>query len=119
MSGQHVYIPQMPAGGANVHFYSIAATKHAVTALTEGVRRELRAMASKVRVTVSMICWYMSYCIVFIYIYQSLNLICTWFFICISPGLVRTEFVARLMKNSDVKTVQDAMGDVAMYNYSR
>ena len=46
----------MQAGGANVHFYS--ATKHAVTALTEGVRRELRAMASKVRVTVSMICWY-------------------------------------------------------------
>ncbi len=30
----------------------------------------------------------------------------------ISPGLVRTEFVARLMKNSDVKTVQDAMEDV-------
>ncbi len=56
MSGQRV--PQMQAGGTNVHFYS--ATKHAVTALTEGVRRELRAMDSKVRVTVSVICWYCS-----------------------------------------------------------
>ncbi len=48
MSGQR--IAPMNPGGLNVHFYS--ATKYAVTALTEGVRRELRAMNSNVRVTV-------------------------------------------------------------------
>ena len=41
----------------NLHFY--AATKHAVTAITEGIRQELRDMKSNVRVTVS-VCEYLS-----------------------------------------------------------
>ena len=36
---------------SNTNFYG--ATKHAVTALTEGIRKELRAMNSDVKVTVS------------------------------------------------------------------
>lgn len=64
----------------NAHFYAV--TKFAVTAMTEGVRQELRAMKSKVRVT------------------------------SISPGFVRTEFAARMQKADDVKAVQKGMGDV-------
>ena len=48
MSGHRLVKPS----ASNVLFYS--ATKHAVTALTEGIRIELRAMKSNVRVTVSL-----------------------------------------------------------------
>uniref|UniRef100_A0A3Q1EE37 Dehydrogenase/reductase SDR family member 11 n=2 Tax=Acanthochromis polyacanthus TaxID=80966 RepID=A0A3Q1EE37_9TELE len=58
MSGHRV-IPN-----ADVHFYS--ATKYAVTALTEGLRQELREAKSHIRAT------------------------------CISPGVVATEFAPRL-----------------------
>ncbi len=44
MSGHRV-VPS-----ANVHFYS--ATKYAVTALTEGLRQELREAKSHIRATV-------------------------------------------------------------------
>ena len=37
----------------NLYFYGI--TKHAVTGLTEGIRRELRTMKSDVKVTVSIL----------------------------------------------------------------
>jgi len=47
MSGHRV----APNTGGKTHMYT--ATKFAVTAITEGVRRELREMGSKVRVTVS------------------------------------------------------------------
>ena len=46
MSG-HRLIPTQP----NTYFY--AATKFAVTALTEGIRIELREMKSNIKVTVS------------------------------------------------------------------
>ena len=43
----------MILAGSSISTYLYAATKYAVTALTEGTRRELRAMKSRVRVTVS------------------------------------------------------------------
>ncbi|XP_006640902.1 dehydrogenase/reductase SDR family member 11a [Lepisosteus oculatus] len=65
MSGHRV----LPASG--VHFYS--ATKYAVTALTEGLRQELREAKTHIKVT------------------------------CISPGLVETEFAFRLHNSDPEK----------------
>ncbi|XP_040902296.1 dehydrogenase/reductase SDR family member 11-like [Toxotes jaculatrix] len=65
MSGHRV-IPS-----ADVHFYS--ATKYAVTALTEGLRQELREANTHIRAT------------------------------CISPGVVETEFALRLHKDNPDK----------------
>ncbi|XP_022525622.2 dehydrogenase/reductase SDR family member 11 [Astyanax mexicanus] len=56
---------------ADVHFY--CSTKYAVTALTEGLRQELRDAKSHIRAT------------------------------CISPGLVETEFVYRLYRENPEK----------------
>uniref|UniRef100_A0A3Q4HWQ3 Dehydrogenase/reductase SDR family member 11-like n=1 Tax=Neolamprologus brichardi TaxID=32507 RepID=A0A3Q4HWQ3_NEOBR len=56
---------------ADAHFYS--ATKYAVTALTEGLRQELRAENTHIRAT------------------------------CISPGVVKTEFMSRLYHDSPEK----------------
>ncbi|XP_026048337.1 dehydrogenase/reductase SDR family member 11-like [Astatotilapia calliptera] len=56
---------------ADLHFYT--ATKYAVTALTEGLRQELRADKTHIRAT------------------------------CISPGLVDTEFAARLHSENPEK----------------
>ncbi|XP_030600728.1 dehydrogenase/reductase SDR family member 11-like [Archocentrus centrarchus] len=61
MSGHRV-VPN-----ANLHFYT--ATKYAVTALTEGLRQELRAENTHIRAT------------------------------CISPGLVETEFALRFYRD--------------------
>ncbi|XP_041346968.1 dehydrogenase/reductase SDR family member 11-like [Gigantopelta aegis] len=57
----------------NAHFYTAA--KHAVTAIVEGIRQELREMKSKCRVT------------------------------SISPGLVRTEFIGRFTKADNIDEV--------------
>ncbi len=73
----------------NTFFYG--ATKYAVTALTEGIRRELRGMNSDVKVTVSSLAVDMT-CNLNVVIFQS-----------ISPGLVRTEFSGRLRKVEDIE----------------
>ncbi|XP_030600031.1 dehydrogenase/reductase SDR family member 11-like [Archocentrus centrarchus] len=65
MSGHHV------VSSSSMHFYS--ATKYAVTALTEGLRQELRAENTHIRAT------------------------------CISPGVVETEFAPWLYSNSPSK----------------
>lgn len=65
---------------ADVHFYS--STKYAVTALTEGLRQELREANTHIRAT------------------------------CISPGVVETEFFARLYS-------QDADKAAAFYSKSK
>ncbi|XP_032362503.1 dehydrogenase/reductase SDR family member 11 [Etheostoma spectabile] len=65
MSGHRV-VPS-----ADVHFYS--STKYAVTALTEGLRQELREAKTHIRAT------------------------------CISPGVVETEFASRLYRDNAVK----------------
>ncbi|XP_061576389.1 dehydrogenase/reductase SDR family member 11-like [Cololabis saira] len=56
---------------SDIHFYT--ATKHAVTALTEGLRQELREAKTHIRAT------------------------------CVSPGIVETEFAPRLYSNSAEK----------------
>ncbi|XP_068600161.1 dehydrogenase/reductase SDR family member 11a isoform X1 [Brachionichthys hirsutus] len=78
---------------ADEHFYS--ATKYAVTALTEGVRQELREANTHIRATVSPLC--MSRCgngEKYISMYGVV------FPQCISPGIVETEFAFR-HHNSD------------------
>ncbi len=46
-----------------------------------------------------------------------INIVTVFFSQSISPGLVRTEFAARLKKSANVKTVQDGMGDVRLHVY--
>ncbi|XP_068441255.1 dehydrogenase/reductase SDR family member 11-like [Clinocottus analis] len=65
MSGHRV------VNSANTHFY--ASTKYAVTALTEGLRQELREADTHIRAT------------------------------CISPGIVETEFFLRFYNNNTAK----------------
>ncbi|CAI5693211.1 unnamed protein product [Oreochromis niloticus] len=62
---------------ADLHFYT--ATKYAVTALTEGLRQELRAENTHIRAT-------------FLHHYLFLQ--------SISPGLVATEFISRASTNN-------------------
>ena len=76
MSGHRV-VPSM-----NTHFYS--ATKHAVTALTEGVRQELRQINSKIRVNQ------------------------------ISPGFVDTDFFSSVSQNEKYLEVMKEIASTAL-----
>ena len=79
MSGHRV------VNSGSTHFY--CATKYAVTAITEGLRQELREIKSGIRVTVS----------TFLRIRASTHTQG------VSPGLVRTEFGPRLNKVTDIE----------------
>ena len=94
MSGHRV------VNSSRTHFYS--ATKFAITAITEGLRQELREMKSAIKVTVSMHIQYSlwTWCKINIVEILEVN-----FFLLqgISPGLVRTEFAPRLNKAADIE----------------
>ena len=81
-----------------LHFYSAA--KHAVTAIVEGIRQELREMKSNCRVTV---CLYYNYILYITCTIAQYYLIL--FLQSISPGLVKTEFVGRFTKADNIDEV--------------
>lgn len=112
--GGHRVVPS-----ADEHFY--CATKYAVTALTEGIRQELREANTRIRATVSCVvargcCSYIGWhnilpspsnesARVSAHERDALRLKSFWFFFnlplqCISPGIVETEFAFR-HHNSD------------------
>lgn len=120
MSGHRV------VANADIHFYS--ATKYAVTALTEGLRQELREANTCIRVTVHFNPWwafilafdkdhwfttYLYNCkieFVFIKEYLPIFLCISFFSQGISPGDVATEFGARLYQNNDDKAAAVCAG---------
>lgn len=102
MSGHQVV---SSIAGSNAHFYSV--TKFGITAIMEGVRRELRAMNSCIKITVStpLISVLVSYWNIklrpLVFLYQG-----------ISPGTVRTEFMPRVMKANDIEKAKRGYDDV-------
>lgn len=101
MSGHRVI------SSADVHFYS--STKYAVTALTEGLRQELREANTHIRATVRVLQTYIYKCTFYLTIIRQVLHSVSWSFPIfddafllqsISPGVVETEFAPRLYRDN-------------------
>lgn len=91
--------------------YAYSGSKHAVTVMTEGLRRELRDLGTNIRVTVSSKSFirilFPGYFYIIFWVHEKHKYPNNFFFIVksISPGLVRTEIAVAAGAHPDAVTM--------------